>query len=93
MIRLGQAKPQQPEVIRASKFVLVDGNCRKRATLGVEIRATGCFQKRELCLYGRIDVIRPSDNVAVPHEPTLAARNDRAIVCDDRDHAGKSRMP
>jgi len=36
VIALGQARPQQPEVIRATKFVLVDENGQQRATLGIE---------------------------------------------------------
>ena len=36
MITLGQARPQQPDVIRATKFVLVDENGQQRATLGIE---------------------------------------------------------
>ena len=36
IITLGQARPQQPNVIRATQFVLVDENGQQRATLGVE---------------------------------------------------------
>lgn len=36
IITLGQARPQQPDVIRATKFVLVDDNGQQRATLGIE---------------------------------------------------------
>jgi hypothetical protein len=36
LIALGQARPQQPEVVRATKFVLVDEGGKQRATLGVE---------------------------------------------------------
>ena len=36
IIALGQARPQQPDVIRTTKFVLVDENGQQRATLGIE---------------------------------------------------------
>jgi len=36
IISIGQARPQQPDVIRATKFVLVDENGQQRATLGIE---------------------------------------------------------
>lgn len=36
IVALGQARPQQPGVIRATKFVLVDEHGQQRATLAVE---------------------------------------------------------
>src|SRR5688572_15636890 len=41
IITLGQASPEQPEVIRATKFVLVDENGQQRATFGIESGGPG----------------------------------------------------
>ena len=36
IVGLGQARPRQPEEVRATKFVLVDEGGQQRATLGIE---------------------------------------------------------
>jgi len=36
IITLGQARSQQPDVVRATQFVLVDENGQQRATFGIE---------------------------------------------------------